>query len=105
MKPNTTMFSAGMIPDFSNITPEGAKKWWDDMLELGLYINPDDGAEDYIHDTGERVLDDEAANKVNAIYDQMFSVIGEEETFDIGVTAWRRYMGHTWDEKKQEWVS
>lgn len=98
-------YTAQMIPDFSDKTIEGARQWWRKMLHLGLYIHPEDGAENYSHlETGGRMLDDEASEKVNSIYREMFSLFGEEETYDAGMTEWWAAQGYRWDEQKQEWV-
>lgn len=99
------IYSAKMIPDFSKKTIEGASQWWNEMLELGFYIHPDDGAESCVYDdTGERALDDEASAKVDAIYAEMFEILGEEETYDAGTNAWWKHQGYTWSEQKQEWI-
>lgn len=98
------IYTVDMIPSFSNETVAGAKQWWNEMLVLGLYIHPESGAEDFVDaETGARLLDDDASEKVNAIYDAMFSALGEDITCDLGTTAWWLYQGYVWDEKAQEW--
>lgn len=98
------IYTAEMIPSFSNETVAGAKQWWNEMLELGLYIHPESDAADFVDtDTGLQLLDDNASEKVNLIYEAMYSVIGEDKTCDLGTTAWWMYQGYVWNKNKQEW--
>ena len=89
------MLSAETIPHFTDKTPAGARLWWDTMLEKGFYIHPeDDPASIIINETGKRALDDSACSKVTKIYEEMFTSLGEAESYDIGQAAWYNYQGY-----------
>ena len=99
------MLSVEMIPALTDKTAAGTRAWWDAMLELGIYIHPEDDPADQVNvTTGQRELDDAACAKVTSIYENMFSSIGEAEACAIGVEAWYTYQGYTWDASKDEWV-
>ena len=99
------MLSAQMIPEFSDKSPEGVRKWWGAMLGKGLYIHPeDDPATITDADSGERILDNSACRKIEAIYAEMFESVGETQSYDIGITAWYNYQGYKWDEERDEFV-
>lgn len=100
-----TLLTASAIPDFTTQTLEGASQWWDEMLKLGLYVNPDDGAENHVHSkTNDPVFDASAIKKIDSIYEKMFSLLGRKKTYNVGTTAWWNYQGYTWNEKCQEWM-
>ena len=100
------MLSAQMIPEFSDKSTEGARKWWDAMLKKGLYIHPeDDPATITDTDSGERILDNSACLKIGAIYAEMFESVGETQSYDIGITAWYNYQGYKWDKERDEFVA
>jgi hypothetical protein len=99
------MLSAKMIPEFTDKTPAGVRAWWDSMLELGFYIHPEDDPADQVNTaTGQRSLDDAACNKVSSIYAEMFELIGESESCDIGITAWYHNQGYEWNESRNEFI-
>lgn len=84
----------------------GVRKWWDAMLEKGLYIHPEDDPAT-ITDTDNddaRVLDNSACQKIEAIYAEMFESVGETQSYDIGITAWYNYQGYQWNKDKNEFV-
>jgi len=91
-----------MITEFKNKTPEGASDWWDSMIEKGLYLHPDDDPTEFVDGQGKRLLDDLACKKIDVIYDQMFTSLGESKSLDIGLAAWYKHQGYVWNEKLNE---
>lgn len=99
------MFTAQMIPDFDDKTVKGALAWWNAMLRLGFFIHPEDDPADIINvDTNERSLDDAASIKVSDIYEEMIVVVGYEETYDAGMTAYMNYNGWVENETRDGWI-
>jgi hypothetical protein len=99
------MLTAKMIPDFDEKTATGALKWWNSMLDLGFFIHPEDDPVDTINqETGERSLDDTACQKISAIHDEMIKIVGYEETYDAGMTAFMNRRGWVCNATNDGWV-
>lgn len=99
------MFTAEMIPDFNEKTVAGLLCWWNAMLDMDLYIHPEDDPANIVNiETGSRSLDDNACKKISDIYDEMISVVGYEETYDAGMTAFMNRRGWVCNPAGDGWV-
>lgn len=92
------------IPSLRSNSVSDMRVWWNDMLAIGLYINPDD-CEQYATDIGDNVnsLTISSINEVSAIYDRMFRVHDESLVYETGVAAWYESIGYGWNEQNCEW--
>ncbi|MDB5801659.1 MAG: hypothetical protein JWL63_2598 [Rhodocyclales bacterium] len=88
------MLSANKIPDLVGISPQDVRAWWDQILELGLNIHPDDDLRGIVQaDSHTRALDESACSKIAETYQRMFELVGDS-TYEIGLAAQMYWLGY-----------
>jgi hypothetical protein len=99
------MLTAERLPAFDEKTATGVLRWWNSMLDLGFFIHPEDDPADTVNqETGGKAFDDTACQKISAIHDEMISVVGYEETYDAGMTAFMNRNGWVCNATNDGWI-
>lgn len=92
------------IPSLKSETTKDIREWFDEMLNIGLYIHPEDDPADYVNiTTGIPLLNPTEARKVDGIYDKMFQALRESQVYDIATAAWYEHKSYAWDANSNEW--
>ena len=82
------------IPDFVGSSAQDVRKWWDQVISLGLNIHPDDDPANIVDlKTGQPALEESACKKIEGIYQHMFDLLGDD-VYDIGTTAYMNHLGY-----------
>lgn len=84
------------IPVLAAATPDAVRAWYDAMLTLGCFYNPDEDPENYVHvKSGESFFDAEACARVNEAYELLIQL--GDKAYEIGLEAFRAYCGRPLD--------
>jgi len=98
------MINAKQIPEPSSFSKHDIRAWWDNIIELGLNIHPDDDvAEIVMIATGEPALDFSACRKLRQIMDNIQLAVGDM-IYDIGHAAYMANLGYVKDPKGPDWI-
>ena len=88
------MLSENEIPDFVGSTTQDVRRWWDQMISLGLNTHPDDDPADIVMiENDEPALDSSTCKKVQGIYQKMFDIVGDS-VYEIGTAAYMSNLGY-----------
>jgi hypothetical protein len=98
------MINAKQIPEPSSFSKHDIRAWWDNIIELGLNIHPDDDvAEIVMIATGEPALDSGACTKLRQIMDSIQLAVGDL-IYEIGHAAYMANLGYVKGPSGQDWI-
>jgi hypothetical protein len=99
------MLTAERIPAFDEKTATGILRWWNSLLDLGVFIHSEDDQINTVNQkTEERLLDNATCQKISSTHDEMIRVISYEETYDADVTTFMNSNGWICGVTNDGWV-
>lgn len=98
------MLTADEIPAWSDKSEAGMFAWWKTMATYGIAHHPDDDPSDIAAiESGNRLFNDRACNKLRGIYSEMTSLHGDG-IYEAGQTALMNNRGRKWSPVLSGWI-